>query len=208
MSGTAPDKATPAPSVVTYPLGTMAKALLMTERNLNLLVQRGIIPRAERGRYELIPCLHAYIRYIRDRGGLNGDAGGRADDATSPKGRIITARAKLVETEAALMTREVFRSAHVVGAWVAILDAVRTRLRAIPSSVAPLWASAMTATEAQAAVARSINDVLSELSRVPVYSTQEDTADPNSRPGGAGGGGEDGDAGAGAAADADGEPVG
>jgi hypothetical protein len=206
MSEGASDKIPPAPAAVTYPLGTMAKVLLMTERNLNLLVQRGVIPRAERGRYELLPCVHAYIRYIRDRGGLNGDAGagGRSDDASSPKGRIITARAKLVETEAALMTREAFRAQHVVAAWVGILDAVRTRLRAIPSAVAPLWASAMTAADAQAAVSRSINDVLGELSRIPVYNTEEASADPPERPGGAGASGEDGAVGAGAAADPDG----
>ena len=49
------------------------------------LVADGVVPRTERGRYELVPCVHAYIRYLRDRS-VGGDLKGGGDVAEA-KGR-------------------------------------------------------------------------------------------------------------------------
>ena len=79
----------------------MAKLLLMTERNVSGLAQRGVIPKSERGRYELVPVVQAYIRYLRDRtigGDMTGD-----ENLANAKGRMVKARARMAEAEADLL---------------------------------------------------------------------------------------------------------
>lgn len=61
-------------AVATYPVSTIAKLLLLTERRVQQLTEQNIIPKAERGRYELAPAVQGYIKFLRDRA-LGGDVG-------------------------------------------------------------------------------------------------------------------------------------
>ena len=51
----------------TYPVNVISKLLDLTPQRVGQLVSAGVIPKAERGRYELVPCVRGYIRYLRDR---------------------------------------------------------------------------------------------------------------------------------------------
>src|SRR4030095_7209146 len=51
----------------TWPAEKMAKFINITPRRLQQLVQEGIIPKEDRGRYSPIAVNLAYIRYLRDR---------------------------------------------------------------------------------------------------------------------------------------------
>lgn len=51
----------------TYPVGTIAKLLMITERRVQQLSAEGVIPKSERGRYELAPAVQGYIRYLQER---------------------------------------------------------------------------------------------------------------------------------------------
>ena len=58
----------------TYPLKTISEILDLTDRRVRELVQDGIIPKnSDRGRYELIPTVRAYVHWLRDRS-LYGEA--------------------------------------------------------------------------------------------------------------------------------------
>jgi hypothetical protein len=58
----------------TYQTEVIAKALLLTPRRVRQLTVEGVLTRARdpatgeflRGRYELFPTLHAYIRFLRE----------------------------------------------------------------------------------------------------------------------------------------------
>jgi hypothetical protein len=52
---------------LTWPAEKMAKFIDVTPRHLRRMVQEGIIPKHERGRYSPIAVNLAYIRYLRDR---------------------------------------------------------------------------------------------------------------------------------------------
>ena len=52
-------------------------------------------------------------------------------------------------------------------AGAAVMERVRTRLLAVPRKVAPRWATAKSATEAETLVRREIEAGLMELSRLP-----------------------------------------
>ncbi len=57
----------------TYPVETIAELLDLTPRRVYQLTNAGIIPKASRGRYELVPAVKGYIKYLRDRA-INADA--------------------------------------------------------------------------------------------------------------------------------------
>jgi phage terminase Nu1 subunit (DNA packaging protein) len=52
---------------LTWPVEKMAKFIDISPRRLQQLVQEGIIPKEDRGRYSPIAVNLAYIRYLRDR---------------------------------------------------------------------------------------------------------------------------------------------
>src|SRR6266850_2467819 len=52
---------------LTWPTDKMAKFIDVSPRRLQQLVQEGVIPKSDRGRYSPIAVNLAYIRYLRDR---------------------------------------------------------------------------------------------------------------------------------------------
>ena len=54
-------------STTTYPIATIAMLLMCTPRWVQHLSREGVIPKAERGHYELVPAVQGYIKYLRDR---------------------------------------------------------------------------------------------------------------------------------------------
>ena len=62
----------------TYPVSTIAKLLILTERQVQSLAKDGVLPKAERGRYVLVPVVQSYIRYLRERA-IGGGMGGSDD---------------------------------------------------------------------------------------------------------------------------------
>ena len=53
-------------SEAAYPVTTIAKLLILTERQVQSLARQGVMPKADRGRYELVPVVRAYIRCLRE----------------------------------------------------------------------------------------------------------------------------------------------
>ncbi|MEQ8257995.1 MAG: hypothetical protein RH980_18270 [Roseovarius confluentis] len=111
----------------TYPAKTIAKLLMLTERRVQQLAKDGVIPKAERGRYELAPAVQAYIRFLQER--VAGNAGQVASvDYHTEKARKIKAEADIAEIEAAKLRGEVVEADEVKRAWLVILGEVRAQL--------------------------------------------------------------------------------
>ena len=62
------------PSDATHSVATIASLLMLSERRVQQLTREGVIPRAERGRYELVPAVQGYVRYLQERGGRSSDS--------------------------------------------------------------------------------------------------------------------------------------
>lgn len=83
----------------TYPVATIAKLLMLSERRVQQLTKEAVIPRAERGRYELAPAVQGYVRYLQAR--TIGSGSGGAIDFHVEKARLTKAQADLSELELA-----------------------------------------------------------------------------------------------------------
>jgi phage terminase Nu1 subunit (DNA packaging protein) len=182
----------------TYSVEIIAKLLVLTPRRVQQLTKEGVLPKAERGRYELAPVVQAYVKYLRDR---NIGAEDPAADIGAFRARLVKAKARAAEIEVEGMDGTRLMRSEVERAWQAILIPLRAAVLALPTRAAAQVAAAETPNEAREILKHIVNDLLEILSGSPVYA-ERDSA------------GEDGavdDVGAEsaeAAADADGEPVG
>ena len=84
-------------SSATQPIGVIARLLDLSERRVQQLSREGVIPKAERGQYDLIGSVRGYVRYLRDQA-TKAQAG--APDYAAERARFIRARADLAEMEA------------------------------------------------------------------------------------------------------------
>jgi len=100
---------------------------MLTERRVQQLSKDGVIPKGERGRYELAPAVQGYIRFLQDR--MAGNAS-QVDsiDYHKEKARKIKAEADMAEIEAAKRRNEAIDSQEVKRAWQIVLGEVRANM--------------------------------------------------------------------------------
>jgi phage terminase Nu1 subunit (DNA packaging protein) len=152
-------------SAQTYPLDTISKLLDLTPQRVNQLVNQGIIPRAERGRYELVPVVRAYIHFLRDRK-IQGDVHG--DDYSTYRTRLTKARAEMAEKENAQLDSKLIPADDAKQAWSAMVANARARLLSIPNKIAPIVCAAETINEAREIIKIEIYEALNELADVEI----------------------------------------
>jgi phage terminase Nu1 subunit (DNA packaging protein) len=126
----------------TYPTEVIAKALRLTPRRVRQLTAEGVFIRARdpetgeflRGRYDLFPTLHAYIRFLRD---------GKLEDPD--ESNYVRARTRRMITEARLAelryqtaVGKLHRCENVEFVFTQIFTGIRAKLLAIPSRTARL----------------------------------------------------------------------
>lgn len=122
----------------TYPAKTIAKLLMLTERRVQQLAKEGVIPKAERGRYELAPAVQGYIRFLQERVAGNA-AQSQTLDYHVEKTRKVKAEADIAEIEAAKRRGEAIDASEVKRAWQVILGEIRANLLgATPGRIASL----------------------------------------------------------------------
>lgn len=116
----------------TYPVATIAKLLMLSDRRVQQLTKEGVIPKAERGRYELAPAVQGYIRYLQERS-LRSDAS--PIDYHMEKARLTKNQADIAEVDAAKARGEVADIEHIQRVWAGICAESRIRFRNIPTRV-------------------------------------------------------------------------
>ena len=155
-----------APAPATYPIGTIARLLDLTERQIYNLAARGVLPRAERGRYEIATVVRAYIKYLRERT-VEGDA--KSGEFLGSRTRLLTARARKAEAEVELLAGTLLARDDVETAWSMIIINIRARFLALPSSVGPALHRAKTLRELVSILKGAVDDALTEIANTAIY---------------------------------------
>ncbi len=171
-------------SRATYSVGIIARLLVLTERQVQSLAAQGVLPKAERGRYELASVVQAYIRYLRGQKLL---PDGDTLDVGPLKARLIKARARVAEAEADQLDSTLLQRSQVEAAWGEMVSTMRARLLGIPNRCAAQAQTAPTLSEASAAITAAVHEALDQISRTPVYSDTVAAAAVGERPVEAGG---------------------
>lgn len=165
-------------------IAVIARLLDLTERRVQQLGRDGVVPKPERGRYDLIGAVRGYVRYLREQ--VSHNAGGAADFGAE-RIRLIKAKADLAEMEAAKMRGDLVAAAAVEQAWTDILARLRARLLVLPDRIAPLVHEETSIQAARNVIRKAVIEALSEIAATPVVAVDFE---------GAGAAGEDGGAGA------------
>ncbi|WP_246032545.1 terminase small subunit, Nu1 [Thalassobius vesicularis] len=126
------------------------------------LSREGVIPKAERGQYDLIGSVRGYVRYLRDQA-QKAQAG--APDYAAERARFIRARADLAEMEAEEKRRSLIAADQIEAAWIAVLALLRTRLLALPDRLAPQAFEQSTVGDTRNLIRAAIREVLDDLAQ-------------------------------------------
>ena len=111
----------------TYPVKTIAKLLMLTERRVQQLSKDGVVPRAPDGGYELAPAVQGYIRFLQERSTGNASQVSNVD-YHKERARKIKAEADIAEIEAAKRRAEAIDAQEVKQAWQLVLGEVRANM--------------------------------------------------------------------------------
>lgn len=160
----------------TYPVHTIAKLLMISERRVQQLTKEGVIPKAERGRYELAPAVQGYIQFLQERS-LRTDTS--PIDYHVEKARLTKNQADLAEVEAAKARAEVADIDAITRVWSGLCAETRVRFRNIPARVVSSLVGSTDEREIKAVLMREIDQVLDDMADFdPVI---EDTEGDNSQ---------------------------
>ncbi len=152
-------------SSATQPIGVIARLLDLSERRVQQLSREGVIPKAERGQYDLIGSVCGYVRYLRDQA-TKAQAG--APDYAAERARFIRARADLAEMEAEEKRGALIAAEEIEAAWIAVLALLRTRLLALPDRLAPQVFEQSTVGDTRNLIRTTIREVLDDLAQPDV----------------------------------------
>ena len=162
-------------AAATQPLAVIAKLLDLSERRVQQLSREGVIPKAERGQYDLIGSVRGYVRYLRDQA-VRAQAG--APDYAAERARYIRARADLAEMEAAQRRGSLIAAEDIEAAWIAVLALLRTRLLALPDRLAPLVHEQTTVGDTRNLIRATVREVLDDLAETHVQPDPDAEPDP------------------------------
>jgi len=147
------------------PLKTIARTLDLTERRVNQLVKEGTLPKTERGRYELIPVVQAYIKFLREKS-VNTDVG--ADDYAAQRTRLTKAKADMAEMEKDQMANSLIPASDVGDAWEAMVSNMRAKMLSLPTKVATSVFVSEDVSETKRIIKEQVYEALTELSTIEV----------------------------------------
>ena len=179
----------PAADSPTYPVTTIAKLLLISDRRVQQLSKEGVIPKTDHGRYELAPAVQGYVRYLQERSLGRPNA---PEDYHTEKARLVRLQADKAEIELKELNGQLVRADDVEAEWTDMLSAMKSRLMAIPSKAAPIVAAEDNPAQVIDVIEDLVREALQELS--DYANGQRDT--------------DEGDASPTTTTEADGEPVG
>lgn len=153
------------------PIGVIARLLDLSERRVQQLSREGVIPKAERGQYDLVGAVRGYVVYLRDQA-VRAQAG--APDFAVERARLIKARADLAEMEAHGRRGDLLPAPSVEAAWTAVLARLRSRLLVLPDRLAPLCFEETTIAGVRDQIRGAVREALEELAQTPVVAADPD----------------------------------
>ncbi len=165
----------------TQPITVITSLLDISERRGQQLSRAGVIPKAARGRYELIGSVRGYIRHLRE---VNIKGGKGSADYGTERARLVKAKADLAEMEASQMRGDLLFAPDVTAAWTEIVALMRARLLVLPDKIAPVVHETTSINQAKDVIKKAVYEVLTEIAETEVEITPRIDGDAGTAEGG------------------------
>ena len=141
-------------------VGTLARLFVLTPRRIQQLAAEGIIPKGSHGSYPLAPAITGYVTWLQKK------VSGETDsvDLTTQRARLAKEQADKTAMENAQLRGVLVHAEDVIVTWTTCASAMRARMLAAPTKVAPMARAAATDAEAAAVIEAEVLEALEELS--------------------------------------------
>jgi phage terminase Nu1 subunit (DNA packaging protein) len=159
-------KATKAAKFITDTVdaAVLGRVLGISRASIANLATDGVLPRADRGLFNLPACVQAYIRHKLLQAGA-ADLGTKS--LVTERSRLAKLKADRAEREDKVETGELISAGEIESAWLSIANTVRTRILLVPRKIAPRVVTG-TVVEAESLMQRELNAALAEIAATPV----------------------------------------
>jgi phage terminase Nu1 subunit (DNA packaging protein) len=143
-----------------FNITAISKLLKLTERRIQQLAKDNIIPKAERGKYDLINSVHGYIDFLKAK------AGGEftIEEVNKNKNKLIKAKAELAEIEKMKATSELIPQEEVKRTWLELIHKLKQKLLSIPNKVSPILINIKNTNQIKLILQEKIYEALYEIS--------------------------------------------
>ena len=142
-----------------YKAAAVARWLDMTERNVRLLRDKGVLTEYKPGLYDLKTVTVQYINFLRQK---NPEAEDKVDYNTE-RAKLVRAKRESEELELQVRKNELHRAEDIEKALTDALVNFRTKLMAIPAKLSPIMAKKKDQTEIFKLMKTAIDETLEEL---------------------------------------------
>jgi len=138
----------------------LGRVLGISRATIANLATDGVLPRADRGLFNLSACVQAYIRHKLV---LAGAADVATKSLVAERSRLAKLRADAAERDARVEAGELVDVEDIEAAWLGVVSVARSRVLLIPTKVAPRIITLKTAAEAKALLQKEINVALAGI---------------------------------------------
>lgn len=139
--------------------GDLAIFLNQSPQQLKKLTDEGVLVRERHGVYKFHESVRRFQKYreevIAERYG--------AGDKAKAQGDLVSERAAITRMQREQMEGKLISKPDIIATITALWSAANTRLLAIPSKLAPRFATFRTPVQAEQAIAREISDAIREV---------------------------------------------
>ena len=142
-----------------YTAAAVARRLDMTERNVRLLRDKGVLTEYKLGLYDLQTATVQYINFLRQK---NPEAEDKVDYNTE-RAKLVRAKRESEELELQVRKNELHTTEDIEKALTDVLVNFRTKLMAIPAKLSPIMAKKKDQTEIFKLMKTAIDETLEEL---------------------------------------------
>ena len=150
----------------TVDTGVLARFLLLTPHRVRQLAAQGVLEKASgedgsplRGRFNLLSCVNAYVRYLRSRSQVN-----VGDEYTVARARRMSALADIEQLRLKRIHGELHHGRDVEYVMTTMLTALKSRLLSIPARCAPCLEGKTNVAQIAEAIRVEVYTALNELS--------------------------------------------
>ena len=140
-------------------LSAISQLLKLSERRIQQLAKDEVIPKAQRGEYDMIPCVHGYIDYLKAK--IGGEY--TAEDLAINRNRLLKEKADLAEIEKQKQQGELITKDEVKKNWLNLLSVLKNKLLSMPNKVAPVVLTYKNVNEVKLILKDKIYDTLHEI---------------------------------------------
>jgi phage terminase Nu1 subunit (DNA packaging protein) len=148
-------------SEATYKVGIIARLFGVSERRIQQLAKDGIIPKAEKGKYELVGCVRGYIAFLQERA-FGKDV--MTIDAHQERARLLKAQADKTELEVKMLNRDLIPVEEARIVWAGMVMTCRAKILSIPTRGAQIVTGLTEFHEVENALREFSNEILNEFS--------------------------------------------